>query len=71
MQDIDKHSTFAMLPRDLSQQIFNELVNSNRLTEASLQIFRDCALQVKVSVLICLAFLQEYAPTVSPQKKFV
>ncbi|AQK72581.1 Regulatory subunit [Zea mays] len=44
-QDIDRYSTFAMLPRDLSQQIFNELVNSNRLTEASLQVFRDCALQ--------------------------
>jgi hypothetical protein len=46
LQDIDKYSTFTMLPRDLSQQIFNKLVESNCLTEASLQTFRDCALQV-------------------------
>ena len=46
LQDIDKYSSFMMLPRDLSQQIFNNLVESNCLTEASLQTFRDCALQV-------------------------
>jgi len=46
LQDIDKYSSFMMLPRDLSQQIFNKLVESNCLTEASLQTFRDCALQV-------------------------
>jgi len=44
-KDIDKYSSFMMLPRDLSQQIFNNLVESNCLTEASLQTFRDCALQ--------------------------
>jgi len=44
-KDIDKYSSFMMLPRDLSQQIFNKLVESNCLTEASLQTFRDCALQ--------------------------
>jgi len=43
-KDINKYSSFAMLPSDLSQQIFNELVDSNRLTEASLETFRDCAL---------------------------
>lgn len=35
-----------MLPRDISQQIFNELVYSQRLTDVSLEAFRDCALQV-------------------------
>uniref|UniRef100_A0A2P2MWZ9 Putative adenylate cyclase regulatory protein n=1 Tax=Rhizophora mucronata TaxID=61149 RepID=A0A2P2MWZ9_RHIMU len=30
-QDIDKYKTFSMLPRDISQQIFNELVYSQRL----------------------------------------
>lgn len=45
-QDIDKYSTFSMLPRDISQQIFNELVCSQRLTDNSLEAFRDCALQV-------------------------
>ncbi|TVU29242.1 hypothetical protein EJB05_20800 [Eragrostis curvula] len=44
-KDIDKYSSFAMLPRDLSQQIFSELVGSNCLTEALLESFRDCALQ--------------------------
>lgn len=39
-----------MLPRDISQQIFNELVYSQRLTEISLQAFRDCALQVTSSM---------------------
>nr|GFC86285.1 hypothetical protein [Tanacetum cinerariifolium] len=34
-----------MLPRDISQQIFDELVYSQRLTEAHLEAFRDCALQ--------------------------
>lgn len=45
-QDIDKYNTFSMLPRDISQLIFNNLVYSRRLTSASLEAFRDCALQV-------------------------
>lgn len=45
-QDIDKYTTFSILPRDISQQIFNELVCSQRLTDVSLEAFRDCALQV-------------------------
>ncbi|KAK2982822.1 hypothetical protein RJ640_021312 [Escallonia rubra] len=44
-EDINRHSTFSMLPRDISQQIFNELVYSQTLTEASFEAFRDCALQ--------------------------
>lgn len=44
-QDIDKYSSFSVLPRDISQQIFDELVLSNCLTETSLEAFRDCALQ--------------------------
>ncbi|KAE8817957.1 F-box/LRR-repeat protein 2-like [Hordeum vulgare] len=43
-KDISKYSTLAMLPSDISQQIFDELVGSNRLTEESLETFRDCAL---------------------------
>ncbi|XP_039033868.1 uncharacterized protein LOC120169853 [Hibiscus syriacus] len=41
----DNYGSFSMLPRDLSQQIFNELVNSQSLTDVSLEAFRDCALQ--------------------------
>ncbi|CAI0422486.1 unnamed protein product [Linum tenue] len=44
-EDIDNHGTFYMLPRDISQEIFNELVYSLRLTDVSLEAFRDCALQ--------------------------
>ncbi|KAJ4957922.1 hypothetical protein NE237_025033 [Protea cynaroides] len=44
-EDMDNYSTFSMLPRDISQQIFNELVYSNRLTDVSLEAFRDCALE--------------------------
>ncbi|GKV45445.1 hypothetical protein SLEP1_g52521 [Rubroshorea leprosula] len=44
-EDIDRYKTFSMLPRDITQQIFNELVNSHCLTEVSLQAFKDCALQ--------------------------
>lgn len=35
-----------MLPRDVSQQIFDELIASHCLTDVSLEAFRDCALQV-------------------------
>jgi len=35
-----------MLPRDISQQILNNLVYSQRLTSDSFEAFRDCALQV-------------------------
>lgn len=45
-QDIGRYSSFSMLPRDVSQQIFNELVYSNCLTDVSFEAFRDCALQV-------------------------
>ncbi|KAL0010776.1 hypothetical protein SO802_005884 [Lithocarpus litseifolius] len=44
-EDIDRFNTFSMLPRDISQQIFNELVYSQRLTDVSLKAFRDCAIQ--------------------------
>lgn len=46
LQDIDGYRTFSMLPRDISQQIFDELVYSQRLTDVSLEAFRDCNLQV-------------------------
>lgn len=51
-QDIDKCSSFSMLPRDISQQIFNELVLSHSLTDDYLEAFRDCALQVDFSWII-------------------
>ncbi|CAH9092089.1 unnamed protein product [Cuscuta epithymum] len=44
-EDIDKYNSFSMLPRDISQQIFDELVYSQSLNEVGLEAFRDCALQ--------------------------
>ncbi|KAL5150319.1 F-box/LRR-repeat protein 14 [Glycine soja] len=44
-EDFHKYNSFSILPRDISQQIFNELVDSHCLTEVSLEAFRDCALQ--------------------------
>ncbi|ONM16131.1 Leucine-rich repeat family protein [Zea mays] len=44
-KDINMYSDLSLLPRDLSQQIFNELVECGCLTEASLGAFRDCDLQ--------------------------
>ncbi|XP_022889755.1 F-box/LRR-repeat protein 14-like isoform X4 [Olea europaea var. sylvestris] len=44
-EDINKYSTLSMLPRDLSQQIFDDLVYSQCLTDSILENFRDCALQ--------------------------
>jgi hypothetical protein len=62
MQDISKYSTFAMLPSDLSQQIFNELVDSKCLTEALLENFRDCALHVRFLLPI---FFRENAKSIA------
>lgn len=45
---MSRYLDFSLLPRDLSQQIFNELVESSCLTEESLEAFRDCALQVMI-----------------------
>ena len=45
-QDIDRYTKFSMLPRDISQQIFDKFVDSHCLTSASLEAFRDCAIQV-------------------------
>ena len=49
-QDISKHGTFSTLPRDITQQVFNELVFSQCLTETTLEAFRDCALQVSLRI---------------------
>lgn len=46
LQNINKYNSFSKLPRDISQQIFNELIFSHGLTDASVEAFRDCALQV-------------------------
>ncbi|MBA0763064.1 hypothetical protein Gotri_012584 [Gossypium trilobum] len=43
--DINQYSSFTMLPKDISQQIFNKLVLSHLLTDVFLQKFRDCALE--------------------------
>ncbi|KAJ0965929.1 hypothetical protein J5N97_027067 [Dioscorea zingiberensis] len=44
-EDIGRYNSFFMLPRDVSQQIFDEMVRSHRLSESHLEAFRDCALQ--------------------------
>jgi hypothetical protein len=44
-EEIEKYPSFYPLPRDISQQIFNELVNSQRLNDINLEAFRDCAIQ--------------------------
>lgn len=44
--DVDKYKSFSMPSRDITQQIFSELLFSHCLTKASLKAFRDCALQV-------------------------
>ena len=54
LQDISKYSSFSVLPRDISQQIFNELVESHCLSDSSLEAFRDCALEVILSYLVLL-----------------
>jgi len=43
-EDFHKYESFFILPRDISQLIFNEFVDSHCLTETSLNAFRDCAL---------------------------
>ncbi|KAG5569479.1 hypothetical protein H5410_059245 [Solanum commersonii] len=43
-KDLDKYNSFSMLPRDISQLIFNNLVYSNGLSDDSIEAFRDCAL---------------------------
>lgn len=52
LKDINKYSTFSMLPRDISQQIFDDLVCSQCLTDSVLEAFRDCALQVSFKALL-------------------
>lgn len=57
-----------MLPRDISQQIFNELVDRQCLTDASLEAFRDCALQVMSLSMPCpsIIFVCSLPVLVSP-----
>lgn len=50
LKDINKYSTFSMLPRDISQQIFDDLVCSQCLSDYILEAFRDCALQVPLTL---------------------
>uniref|UniRef100_A0A0R0FU30 Uncharacterized protein n=1 Tax=Glycine max TaxID=3847 RepID=A0A0R0FU30_SOYBN len=52
--DIHKYNTFSSLSPDLSQRIFNNLVYSSYLTPASLQPFRDSALQLLGRICKCI-----------------
>lgn len=56
MQDMNRYSDFSRLPRDLTQQIFNELVECGCLTEASLGAFHGCDLQVMILLLVGTPF---------------
>lgn len=56
-QDINKYTSFSVLPRDISQLIFNDFVCCHCLSDASIEAFRDCALQViKVDVPFLFSF---------------
>ncbi|GKC76810.1 F-box/LRR-repeat protein 14-like protein isoform X1 [Tanacetum coccineum] len=44
-EHIDQYGTFSMLPRDISQQIVNELVYFQCLDGTNLEAFRGCTLQ--------------------------
>ncbi|CAI0542644.1 unnamed protein product [Linum tenue] len=44
-KDIERYKSFSVLPRDISQQIFNELALTHSLNDDSLVAFLDCALQ--------------------------
>ncbi|CAN4103587.1 unnamed protein product [Withania somnifera] len=43
-ENLDKYRSFSMLPRDISQLIFNHLVDSCSLSDNCIEAFRDCAL---------------------------
>lgn len=57
LQDIGKYSSFSMLPRDITQLIFNELVYSQHLSKACLEAFKDCAIQVTLLRYIPIDFM--------------
>ncbi|EPS71509.1 hypothetical protein M569_03250, partial [Genlisea aurea] len=44
-KDIDKYDSLSMLPRDMIQLIFDDLVSSLCLTDSRFEAFRDCSLQ--------------------------
>ncbi|GAA0179857.1 hypothetical protein LIER_42229 [Lithospermum erythrorhizon] len=44
-QEINQYTSLSMLPRDISQQVFDELVYSQGLNDVILETFRDCALE--------------------------
>lgn len=46
LQNIRTYPTLAAIPRDLTQQILNELVRRQLLTLSVLHAFLDCSLQV-------------------------
>lgn len=52
LKDISNYKSFSMLPRDISQLIFDDLVCSQSLTDSILEAFRDCALEVCFTALL-------------------
>lgn len=56
LQDIQKYSSFSILPRDMSQLIFAELVYRQVLNDVILEAFRDCALQVSCTEYLYIRF---------------
>jgi hypothetical protein len=46
VQNIRQYKSFAGVPRDLVQQVLDELVRKQLLSPATLELFSDCSLQV-------------------------
>lgn len=46
LQNIHRQRSFDGVPRDLIQQVLDELVRRQLLSPATLELFSDCALQV-------------------------
>lgn len=50
LQNIGRYRTLSAMPRDLAQQILNELVRHQLLAPPILHAFLDCALQVNYDI---------------------
>jgi len=47
LQNIREYESFDGVPRDLIQQVLNELVRKQLLSPENLELFCDCSLQVR------------------------
>lgn len=56
-KDIDKYNSSSVLPRDVAQHIFNDLVSSQLLTNYRVEGFQDCALQFPLKLYLIETFL--------------